>query len=134
MTDHRIVVVLGASDKKDRYSNKAQKLLMEHGARVVPVHPSLEAVEGVPVSRSLSDISPGPDALTVYVKPETSSGLTDELVALRPKAVVFNPGTENPELEKRLAEAGIRTLRACSIMLLTTGRFDTEVFGAPEKD
>lgn len=134
MNEEKAVVILGASDKEDRYSNKAQRLLMDLGIRVVPVHPSLETVEGVPVAHSLSDVPSGPDALTVYVKPETSTELSDAILSLRPATVVFNPGTENPELEARLTEAGIRTIRACSIVLLTTGRFDDEVLGNFRKD
>jgi predicted CoA-binding protein len=89
----------------------------------VPVHPSLLKIEGVPVVHDLADVEPEPDVLTIYVKPETSSELAEDIVALRPKVVIFNPGAENPELESRLSDAEIRVVRACTIMLLTTGRF-----------
>ena len=128
MKKTQIIVILGASDQEERYANKAQKLLMEHGYTVVPVHPTLGTAEGVPVTGSLSEVSRNPDVLTIYVRPKTSTELAAKILALRPKIVIFNPGTENPEFEAALAEAGIRTVRACTIMLLTNGRFE-EVTG-----
>ena len=47
----------------------------------------------------------------------------DALIAARPARVIFNPGTENPELEEKLAAAGIATVRACTLVLLRTGQF-----------
>jgi len=129
-TSTRTVVILGASDREDRYSNKAQKLLMERGYSVIPVHPSLSTVEGVPVTHSLPDVPRYPDAVTVYVNPGISSGLGGELEALAPKAVIFNPGTENPELEARLGRSGIRVVRACTIVLSRIGQFEETVFPA----
>jgi len=122
MNETKTVVILGASDRKERYSNQAQRLLMAHGFRVVPVHPTPPEIEGVPVIHDLGDIAPEPDVLTVYVRPETSSELAEDIVALRPKVVIFNPGTENPELESRFSDTDTRVVRACTIVLLTTGR------------
>jgi predicted CoA-binding protein len=123
MNETKTVVILGASDKEERYANKAQRLLMEHGFHVVPVHPTLPSVEDVPVVHDLANIDPEPDVLTIYVRPETSSALAETILELHPRAIVFNPGTENPELEAKLADTDIRIIRACTIMLLTTGRF-----------
>ncbi len=128
MSQERAVVILGASDQDNRYSYRAQLLLTEHGFRVVPVHPSLESVEGIPVVHDLADVDPEPDVLTIYVRPETSSELAEKILMLRPHAVIFNPGTENPELESRLSDAETRVVRACTIVLLTTGRFG-EIIG-----
>lgn len=129
----KTVVILGASDREDRYAHKAQKLLMEHGYRVVPVHPSLKEVEGIPVVPLLSAAPACPDALTVYVRPEIGAGLADDILSLAPAVVIFNPGTEHPALEERLTEAGIRVVEACTIMLLTTGRFEPVVSGTEKQ-
>ena len=59
----------------------------------------------------------------MYVSPALSNGLAGELLAARPARVIFNPGTENPELEQQLAAAGVETVRACTLVLLRTGRF-----------
>ena len=117
------VAVLGASDKPERYSNKAIKMLIEHHHRVIPINPRLATIEGVPVVRALAEISGPVDTLTLYVGPEISSKLGAEIAALHPKRVIFNPGTENPELEATLSSQGIIAERACTLVLLSTGQF-----------
>ncbi len=119
---HR-VVVLGASHKLERYSNQAVRLLCEHGHEVIPVHPKLEEVEGIKVVNSLDLIQGDVDTLTLYVGPERSSALTDDILRLKPGRVIFNPGSENAELEKHLNSAGISFEHACTLVLLRTGQF-----------
>lgn len=121
------IVVLGASDKAERMSNRALTLLREHQYRVIPVHPSLENIEGLTVVHELSEIIDRPDALTVYVNPEHSSEMADAILRLNPRVVIFNPGAENPALGERLRAAGIRVVEACSVVLLTTGRFASAI-------
>lgn len=117
------VAVLGASTNPERYSNMAVKRLLENGHEVIPVHPALSEVEGLPVTPSLGDIDGRVDTLTIYVSPKLSSKTADAILALKPGRVIFNPGTENPELEAALQAAGIETLHACSLVLLSTGQF-----------
>ena len=117
------VVVLGASPKPDRYSNKAVKLLLEHGHSVVPVHPAAVEIEGLQVVPNLPAVDGAVDTLTVYLSPAQSNGLLDDILALSPGRVIFNPGTESPHLKARLETAGIRTEDACTLVLLNTGQF-----------
>ena len=117
------VAVWGASPKPERYSNQAVKLLQHKGFRVVPVHPSVMQVEGIPVVASLAGIDCKVDSLTVYISARLSSPMLDDILSLSPGRVIFNPGTENPPLQKILEERGIPTLEACTLVLLNTGRF-----------
>jgi len=119
------VVVLGASDNPERYSNQAVHLLLEHGHNVIPVHPVLGTVEGLPVAAELGDISGEEkiDTLTVYVSPTISSELSDAVLALNPGRVIFNPGSENPELIAQLKSKDIPVEEACTLVLLRTAQF-----------
>ena len=117
------VAILGASNKPERYSNQALRLLAEHGHAVFPVHPALDAIDGHRVFKSLADIPEPVDTVTMYVSPAHSTGLAGALLAARPRRVLFNPGTENPDLEEKLAHAGIAVIRACTLVLLRTGQF-----------
>jgi predicted CoA-binding protein len=117
------VVVLGASPKPDRYSNKAVKLLLEHGYSVVPVHPAATEIEGLPVAPNLPAVHGPVDTLTIYLSPAQSGSLQGDILALNPGRVIFNPGTENPSLKAALEEEGIRTEEACTLVLLNTGQF-----------
>lgn len=116
------IVVLGASDKPDRASNMLLKRLRARGVTAVPVHPALESIEGVPVHKNLTDVSPHPDLLSVYLGAARSSALESDIVALAPRRVIFNPGAENPGLEAKLNAAGIETENACSLVLLSQGQ------------
>ena len=120
---NQTVVIVGASNKPERYANKAQKLLRQHGHKVIPVHPLLTEIDGVPVQQSLAAISEPVDTVTMYVGPDRSAALADTLVALKPKRVIFNPGAESSLLEQRLRAAGIPFEAACTLVLLNTDQF-----------
>jgi predicted CoA-binding protein len=121
--NYRTVVVLGASDKRERYSNRAVRLLKSEGYRPVPVHPTLTDIQGIPVRHGLGDITEKVDTLTVYLSPEKCLPFIGDIVAMKPGRVILNPGTESSELEARLTHAGIPILKACTLVMLSTGQF-----------
>jgi uncharacterized protein len=117
------VVILGASDKPDRYAYRAFKMLREHGHQSLPVHPTLATVEGVPVAKTLASIREPVDTLTLYVNPTVSEGMAQAIIDLKPKRVIFNPGTESTALQAQLDQAGIPWEEACTLVLLSSGQF-----------
>lgn len=121
--EKQTVVVLGASPKPERYSNKAVRLLLEHGHRVIPVHPAIAEIEQLPVIRALEHIEDSVDTLTVYLSPALSAPLQSDILKLKPERVIFNPGTENSELKQALERDEIAVEEACTLVLLNTGQF-----------
>ncbi len=117
------VAILGASNKPERYSHQAVVLLAKKGHAVFPIHPALAEIDGHRVFKRLADVPAPLHTVTLYVSPALSTGLAAELLAAKPTRVIFNPGTENPELEDKLAAAGIAVIRACTLVLLRTGQF-----------
>lgn len=117
------VAVLGASPKPERYSNRAVRMLKEHGHRVIPVHPRMDTIEGLPVFHRLEDIHEPVDTLSVYVGPDRSLALIDSIIKLKPGRVILNPDTPSEAIEKKLTEAGIPYLEACTLVMLTTNQF-----------
>ena len=117
------VAVVGASNKPERYSHQAVVLLAKKGHAVFPIHPALAEIDGHRVFKRLADVSAPLHTVTMYVSPALSAGLAGEILAAKPARVIFNPGTENPELEEKLAAAGIAVLHACTLVLLRTGQF-----------
>lgn len=117
------VAILGASEKPHRYSYKAFQMLKEYGYKPFPISPRLKELEKVPVVASLKEIKEPIHTLTMYVGPEISSKLQNEILALKPNRVIFNPGSENEELEESLEHAGIEVLEACTLVLLSTRQF-----------
>jgi len=117
------VVVLGASNKPDRYSYKALKLLQEKGHNVYPVHVRIKEIEGMRVYPSIDAIKDAIDTITLYVNADVSSQMMEPILSCNPRRIIFNPGAENPELEKRAKEASIEALNACTLVLLKTSQF-----------
>ena len=123
MPDNETVVVLGASPKPERYSNQAVRTLVEHGHQVIPVHPLLKKIAGIPAVPSLTHIDGAVNTLTLYVGPKRGKELLQEMIDLQPDRVIMNPGTESDEIEDRLTAKGIAVLRACTLVMLRTGQF-----------
>ena len=117
------VIILGASNKPERYAHRAQTMLTKHGHSVVLINPGLKEIDGLPVMASLSEVTGEVDTVTVYVNQVISGAAAEQLLALKPKRVIFNPGTENEELAAKLTAAGISAVQACTLVLLTTNQF-----------
>jgi predicted CoA-binding protein len=75
------------------------------------------------VVHQLGEIRGTVDTLTLYIGPERSALVAADIVRLRPKRVIFNPGTESAELEAHLDAAGIPHEQACTLVLLRSGQF-----------
>jgi len=120
--DHH-VAVLGASPKPARYANQAIRLLLEQGYHVTPIHPKFAEIEGLKVANSLDQVEQPIHTLTLYVGPERLAPQVDQLVALRPQRVIFNPGTESAALQQALDQAKIEWFEACTLVMLRTDQF-----------
>lgn len=119
---NRRIVVLGASPKQDRYSNKALRELKSLGFTVYPVNPGHRMIEGIPVFRKLAEVPRPVDTVTVYVNPEQLINMLDDLIAINPKRVILNPGTFSEEIFEKLQDSGIETLDACTLVMLATNQ------------
>ena len=122
------VVVIGASNKPDRYSYKAIHNLLAAGHQVLPVHPKLAEVQGLKVSASPEELLPVAsgeeiDTVTLYVNADRSSQLAEQILALKPRRIIFNPGAENPGLLAQARSQGIEGVEACTLVMLATGQF-----------
>ncbi len=117
------VAVLGASPKQDRFSFKAVHLLKDYGYKPIPVHPAGHTVDGIPGVKSLNDIESDIDTLSVYVNARISDGMKDEILNLKPRRVIFNPGAENHDLKQELDNAGIETVEHCTLVMLRSDLF-----------
>lgn len=119
-----VVAVIGASNDPSRYAYKCMVMLEEHGHRPLPVHPREEKVRGHKVTRKLGDLTGQKiDTITVYVNAAISDKYEADLLLVHPKRVIFNPGAENPKLQKKLQENGIEVENACTLVLLSTGQY-----------
>lgn len=117
------VAVLGASDDPDRYSNRAVRLLLEHSHTVLPVTPKNASIAGVKAFASIDEIPVPIDTVTLYVNSRLLEELAEGIKTAHPRRVIFNPGSEHPEIAQKFRDAGIQTEEACTLVLLQTGQF-----------
>jgi len=120
--DHH-VAVLGASPKPARYANQALRLLLAKGFQVTPMHPKFTEIEGLKVANDYQSVTQPVDTLTLYVGAERLEPQIDDIVAMKPQRVIFNPGTESTVLQQALDEAGIKWFEACTLVMLRTDQF-----------
>lgn len=116
-------LVIGASENPDRYAYKAAVSLLNHGHEIELFGIKPGEVKGVPFQTEFPTSIPGLDTITLYVNPGIQKSYYANILALKPKRVIFNPGTENPEFEKELEKNGIIAEEACTLVLLSIGEY-----------
>ena len=118
----KTTVVLGASANPSRYSNMAINKLRAHGHPVVAIGKRVGTVGDTNVE-TLPQKVDSPDTVTLYLNPGNQKPYYDYILEMKPKRIIFNPGTENEELEVLANKAGIKTMEACTLVLLSTGQY-----------
>ena len=118
----KTTLVIGASENPERYSYKAIKMLRGHGHSVVAVGPRMGTVADVDFNLEIpADLHP--DTVTLYINPTIQKEYYDRILALKPRRIIFNPGTENAEFEALAQKSGIEPVEACTLVLLSTDQF-----------
>ena len=115
-------LVLGATPNPERYAYLATRRLTQYGHEAVPVGirkgeiGDLQILEGKP---AVEDV----DTVTLYIGPDRQPEYYDYIFSLQPKRIIFNPGTENPELMRLAKERGIETVEGCTLVMLSIGGY-----------
>ncbi len=115
-------IVIGASSNPERYSYKAVLKLAFHGHTVIPIGIKSGKIEqfdiltGKPIVANIHTIS-------LYVNPLNQLEWIEYCLQLKPKRILFNPGTENPDFIKQATEQGIYCLEACTLVMLSLNNY-----------
>lgn len=115
-------LVIGASLNPTRYSNFVIQKLKAQGHEVLALGNKTGIIAGVEVGTEklpYTDI----DTVTLYLNPANQIAFYDYIISLKPKRVIFNPGTENPDFYQILREHNIPFEEACSLVLLSTNQY-----------
>lgn len=115
-------LVVGASSKSDRYSFIATNMLAEYGHQVYPYGMRAGNIREHVIETNWP-VGEQFDTVTLYLNPSNQVPYQEQILALKPKRVVFNPGTENPVFEAQLRDAGIEAIEACTLVLLRTQQY-----------
>lgn len=118
------VAIIGASHKPHRYAHKAQLMLMDYKHAVFPVSGNGREILGVEGYSSIKEISLPVDTVTLYLNPQRHEPIKQDILALNPRRIIFNPGTESTKLMQYYQQHGIETLEACTLVMLRTDQFE----------
>jgi predicted CoA-binding protein len=115
-------LVIGASENASRYSNIAINMLSEFNHEVVGIGSKAGTVAGVNFGTEqipFSDI----DTVTMYVGPQNQANIIPYVLDLKPRRIIFNPGTENKSFATLAQNQGIEVIEACTLVMLRTNQF-----------
>ncbi len=119
---YKSTLVIGASTNLERYSNKAIVALQQYhhpvfaiGAKQGEVNETTIITEFYPFENI--------DTVTLYIKPSLQKQYTSYILSIKPKRLIFNPGTENEILWQLATNADIKCMNACTLVLLHTNQY-----------
>ena len=118
------VAIIGASHKAQRYSHKAQVMLMDYEHKVFPVSGNGREILGVEGYKTVREISHPVDTVTLYLNADLHEAIKYDMLDLKPRRIIFNPGTESTQLMQHYQKHGIETLEACTLVMLRTNQFE----------
>jgi uncharacterized protein len=112
------VAVIGASNDRRKYGNKALRAFRSQGYRVIPINPHEQTVEGEPAYATVLDYPDAIDAATVYVQPHAGVRVMEQIAQKGIPTVWLNPGADAPAVVSRAHALGVKTIEACSILAI----------------
>lgn len=115
-------VVLGASANPDRYSFLAVNKLKAFKHPVVAIGKRAGTVGDTPILAA-PEPQEGVDTVTLYLNPTNQQPYYDYILGLKPQRIIFNPGTENPELMRKAREQNIEPVVGCTLVMLSAGMY-----------
>jgi len=115
-------LVIGASEKPERYSYKAINMLQEFGHEVLALGLKQGKIDNIQIQTGKPEFE-NIDTITLYIGKERQPEYYDYLISLKPKRIIFNPGTENDEFIELAEKNNIHAEIACTLVLLSTRQF-----------
>lgn len=110
------VAVIGASNNREKFSNKAVRVYKRQGYDVYPVNPKEKEIEGITAYASVEDIPADLDRVTVYLPSHVTLQVLDEIAAKGTKELFLNPGSESEQVVEKAKSLGLEPILACSIL------------------
>ncbi len=122
MKNLKKTLVIGASDNPSRYSYLAINKLKRYDHDVIAIGRKQGTVAGVDITTEMAPFK-NVDTVTLYINPTLQHAYYNYILSLKPRRIIFNPGTENNELEQLAKANGIIALEACTLVMLSTNQY-----------
>jgi predicted CoA-binding protein len=120
----KVVAIIGASNDRRKFGNRAVRAYQQQGYTVVPINPHEQQIEGLRAYASVLDVPGAVDMASFYVPPDVGARVIDEVARKRIPEVWLNPGAESDELIARARSLAIQPIIACSIVALGRNPYD----------
>jgi len=114
----RTVAVIGASNNRQKFGNRAVRAYLREGYTVIPINPHEPEVEGIKAYRSVLDVPGAIDMASFYVPPEIGELVIEEVAQKQIPEVWLNPGADSDALVARARSLSIKPIVACSIIAI----------------
>ena len=112
----KTVAVIGASNDRAKFGNKAVRAFRQQGYTVYPVNPKEKEIEGLAAYQSILDVPVRPQMVSVYVPPPVLVNILPDIAAKGCDELWLNPGAESEEVLDEAKRLGLKVVQACSIM------------------
>ena len=112
----KTIAIIGASNDRRKFGNKAVRAFLQQGYQVFPVNPHEDVIEGLKVFPSIHEIPVRPQMVSVYLRPEVLLRLLPAIAAKGCDELWLNPGTESDEVLAEAGRLGLNVIQACSIV------------------
>lgn len=112
----KVVAIIGASNNRQKFGNKAVRAFVRAGYNVVPINPSETTIEGLHAYRSVLDVPRTIDMVSFYVPPEIGEQIIEDVARKGIAEVWLNPGAESDALIAKARALSIHPIVACSII------------------
>lgn len=116
MMNRPTIAIIGASNDRAKFGNKAVRAFVQQGYEVFPVNPKEEIIEGLRAFKSIADVPVRPDKISAYLPPAILLKLLPDIAAKGCDEFWLNPGTESDEVLAEAERLGLNVVQACSIV------------------
>ncbi len=114
----KTVAIIGASNDRNKFGNKAVRAFVRQGWSVYPVNPKEAQIEGLPVFKNIRDVPVRPDRVSIYVPPKVLLTMLPDIQARGCRELWLNPGTESDDVVATAEKLGLKVMQACSIVAI----------------
>ena len=122
MREDKKTMVLGVSPDPGKRAHQVCKKLLEKGHTIIPLGIRPGKVNDISILTEKTQ----PEevhTIVIYLRASRQKDWISFILASNPKRIIFNPGAENPELDKIAKEKEIEVLNECTLLMLSSNRY-----------
>ena len=112
----KTVAIIGASNNRSKFGNKAVRAYLKQGYAVYPINPHETEIEGLPALKSVRDLPLRPQRISLYVPPPVVLKVLPDIASIGCDELWLNPGTESDDVLAEADRLGLNVVQACSIV------------------